>query len=711
VSAYSYLLGWSELLVIWVGIGFAAYRARRWLLPGWSASPARLAEVVLGLSLFVLLSQVLGSVGLFAPLPLVLSALAVAIAASIAIGADSGPPVEIKWAPPRKSSLAVTGLATAVCIVSAAKWVLGTEDVLSGEFLNFDSMWYHLPLAAGFVQTGSLTDLHPLDPVDLNWFFPANAELFHAAGMATLGRDVLMPVVNLAWLGLALLGAWCVGRVRNVGSASVAGVATLLAVSVLVPDAGSAKNDVMALALLLASAAILVNGYASGPPPHRLVRGDLGPLIVAGLGAGLAVGTRLNMLVPVLVMAGSLTAIADRGSRRTVAAAWTGAVLATGGFWYVRNLLAIGNPLPELRFSLGPVSLPGPEHLELRPGFSMAHYLTDLGVWGDYFLPGLGNAFGDLWFLLLALALAGMVGGLADRRTPVIRALAVAALAGVLAHVVTPHTAGGFEGEPERFGPTLRYLAPVLAVGLALLPTVGPAKWARPLLLPVFVVLVIVTAGVETMLEDPFAGWAIALSAGAAAAVLSAVALVHRRLPSRGLGLLALGAVLLGIGAYWYPAVDYLRVRYSPNSADHLGLSASWAARTSNARIAVAGTLGASFQYGYYGNDISNRVIYLGRSQPYGGIAPFETCAGWRHAVNGGEFDFVVTTPTLGPQGPLSPGFAPERSWSTTDPALTEIVTDGPVSVYRVDGRLKPAGCAEIKDRFTGIPPLLYPAD
>ena len=78
-----------------------------------------------------------------------------------------------------------------------------------------------------------------------------------------------------------------------------------------------------------------------------------------------------------------------------------------GGYWYLRNLIVAGNPLPQVD-ELGPISLPHPERLqEGRPDFSILHYATDTGVWRDYFAPGLHQAFGALWPLVIAAAVAG----------------------------------------------------------------------------------------------------------------------------------------------------------------------------------------------------------------------------------------------------------------------------------------------------------------
>ena len=76
------------------------------------------------------------------------------------------------------------------------------------------------------------------------------------------------------------------------------------------------------------------------------------------------------------------------------------AALAGGGYWYLRNLIHTGNPLPWFDH-LGPISLPAPEQaLGGREGHSVLGYLTDGSVWSDWFLPGLHGGLTILWPLL-----------------------------------------------------------------------------------------------------------------------------------------------------------------------------------------------------------------------------------------------------------------------------------------------------------------------
>src|SRR3954454_18483387 len=79
MSTSQYLLGAAELAVIAAALGLGAYHLRALLVPAWNGALARLAEVVIALSILILVSQLIGALGLFKQLPLVLVSLAVGV--------------------------------------------------------------------------------------------------------------------------------------------------------------------------------------------------------------------------------------------------------------------------------------------------------------------------------------------------------------------------------------------------------------------------------------------------------------------------------------------------------------------------------------------------------------------------------------------------------------------------------------------------------
>src|SRR4029077_3913799 len=162
------------------------------------------------------------------------------------------------------------------------------------------------------------------------------------------------------------------------------------------------------------------------------------PLAGAGLAVGLAVGTKSTALAMAAALTLAVIALAPAGRRWAAAGWWFAAAFAGGGYWYLRNLIISGNPLPQLEH-LGPISLPHPERLQTgRPDFSIAHYATDTGVWRDYFEPGLHQAFGALWPLVIGGAVAGGLVVLLWGGDRVLRWMGGVALFGMLAYVFTP---------------------------------------------------------------------------------------------------------------------------------------------------------------------------------------------------------------------------------------------------------------------------------
>jgi hypothetical protein len=291
-------------------------------------------------------------------------------------------------------------IALGVAAFLAAHWAPGLQDVWARGLLTFDTLGYHGPFAARIAETGSVWGLHLTDPLYFNWFYPQNSELLHATGIALLERDLFSPLINFGWLGIALLSAWCIGRPYGVAPLTTVAVALVLDIGPMVPrEAGTTANDIAPVALLLAAGAMLVNAaaqartasasartlHAAGPPLRDLL--PIGAVLVAGLAIGLALGTKLTIAGGAAAMAVGVPLVMPPGARRKALLVFGAGVLATAGFWFLRNLIHTGNPLPWLG-ELGPIDLPGPDRgLEGRDNFTVAHYLfvdPDTSVWSQW---------------------------------------------------------------------------------------------------------------------------------------------------------------------------------------------------------------------------------------------------------------------------------------------------------------------------------------
>jgi hypothetical protein len=695
----SYLLGALELAVVAVSLGLSAHRLRARLLPTWHGAPARLVEAITAIALLIWISELLGTLQLFyagAVVALSLVLAGVILWWTSRSNGDLGPEGQgapAATGPAGRSALALVMWAVVAIVV--AHWSITTQHALDRGIFNFDSLWYHLPFAVDMVQTHSVVGMHHVETVFTNWFYPQNSELLHAVGILLTGRDALSLFLNFGWLGVAFLAAWCVGRPYGRGPLTVVAAAILLECHTLVVrDPGAAKNDLAAAALVLAAIAILVEAWAqrrptAAPPPDAAVishatRGKALPrlepgwaLAAAGLAIGLAAGTR----VTVLAMAGALSVtvivLAPKGRRWAAAAWWFLPALAGGAFWYLRNLVVAGNPLPEVE-RLGPISLPHPERLqEGRPDFSIVHYATDTGVWRHYFAPGLHQAFGALWPLVVLGAAAAALWALLRGRDTIVRWLGGVALFGLLAYLFTPLSAAGAEGEPVGFGINIRYVVPALLAGIVLvpLPRVLDAPRRQWWLMGALVVVLLLTDRPDAVVHDRARLFAVLV-------VLLAVAVPAALLFARGRG--ASAAVLLGgfaalalaVVALGYPAQrHYLRERFRNQVADEsipgmdLDSAYRWARDQHDARIGLVGTTAGFAGYGFYGTDLSNHVHYLGV-----------------------------------PGHPDDPVRSPETRWLRGEGAVRPILREGPVTVWKVRGRLDPAGCGAANAPLREIP-------
>jgi hypothetical protein len=717
-----YILGAIGLLAIALSVAIAGRTTRRAALPTWTGTPALLADAVLAVGVFVLISELLGLFGILDGVILVVACLIVGGGAVrlepmlIRAGARvarSGEDREADLREARSTTRLELAVAIVIALVVAAQWAGPTLLALDRGIYGGDSLWYHLPLAAHIAQTGSITSLLYTDPLYLNWFYPQVSELVHAGGILLFGNDFLSPLLNLGWLGLALFAGWCIGRPYGSGATGLAAVASVMAANLLFSrQPGNANNDVVAIALFLSAVALLLNARW----PSRPAAPPFGALLVAGVAAGLALGTKLTVVPPVLALTLGVIWIAGKGHRLRATGTWIGAMAVGGGYWYARNLIASGNPFPWQ--DIGPIH--HAEALQGRHPYAIVHYATDTDVWGKFFTPALHERLGDLWPAYLALAVIGVLlvlwrGGRVERM------LGVVALLAAIAYLLTPLGASGPDGMPIDFRLNIRYLAPGLILALTLLAIPpdflrGRRAWRlggaerlwRLGTLTIFAVLTVVSAGAIGAIDtDRIPGTA------ALALALVALPLLLVFLSRRGLGPVPLAGVgaaaLIALAIFGRMAQDdYLDQRYSSTAADYpkppehpateldqgLGDAFDWARGIGDVKIALSGTMGALFQYGLWGLDSSNDVVYVGEHGSRGSFRDIAECPEWIGALNDGDYDYVVTTPTYHQDDPAADTAPAQRDWISRAGNVTHVLSANLVDVWKVTGPLDPLACA-----------------
>jgi hypothetical protein len=274
----AYLLGMAELALILGALAYAGWRVRRTILPGWGGAPARLAESVLALAALVWVAQALGTFGAYTELAMLISCPVLAAVCAVVCGRlDSRTPARAA-APeppaPAADPIAIW-LAAGICAAVAAAWMVPTLASLAGGMDRADTLWYHMPLAVRYAETGELGSIDYFDPIFFASYYPANSELLHSVGVLAFDRDIASPLLNLGFLLLGMLAAYCVGRPYGLGPQSLIGGSIALGSQSLAEfQAGEALNDIVGVALILAAAAILVNARAASLATPKGGRGE-----------------------------------------------------------------------------------------------------------------------------------------------------------------------------------------------------------------------------------------------------------------------------------------------------------------------------------------------------------------------------------------------------------------------------------------------------
>jgi hypothetical protein len=619
----------------------ASRRLARRLVPDWNGTEAVLAASLIGTTAVIVVAELLGLVSGFRRWPFALvSAVVAAIAAACGTPAPvrSGPGAS--WSLPRDRAARIMLGCVVACVMATTASVIGRDAaVLQTGPLDTDSIHYHLTQAAHMVQTHSDVHQHHAASSDGTVYYPYDAELLDAVAMLGPQPDIVVFGLNLLFGWLALLACWVIGARWSAGAPALAAGAAVIALP-LVSQAstGPGLNDLPSMAFVLSAVACLA---VAGVPRAEQPRGRwLAQVAVAGLALGLAAGTKLNALPMAVFIALAVVVVASGDRGRAALALFAPAFLA-GGFWYVRNWVIVGSPIPDLDLTVGGHGFHVVPYPEVKPyAFAVSHYLGDWSVIRHWFVPGLHAVWTGLWPVVGLLFVAGVVLAVATERATFRRLLGVGVVLAVIAYVVTPTTAIGREGQPLLFGTNTRYVLPTLMVGLVLLASASVLRRFAAGLTVLFTALVVGLLGLEDLPQD------VRYGAGVAGAFVVAV-VVGWFAVSRSAGtsraarsMMALSLVVVGVAGGAVVQRDYLRHRYT-GTADLerlFGVVGGY----EHQRI---GVVGHGLEYGFFGPRLRNSVNYVGVTAAWHAFDLPKTCPALLSTLMRLNDDYVVVEP------------------------------------------------------------------
>ncbi len=559
-----------------------------------------------------------GLVGILSRTSALVLALVVLTAATRLPRAQAPPPRRAAEPPPPSGRLswAIATVAGTVALVAglAAAWHgIGIPS------MEVDTLTFHLPNIANWIQTGSVWRIDSFAPLQPTGHYPQTGDLVTLSTILPWRNDAFVRAIGLPFAAVAGLSVYA--SAVEVRAPRATG-ALLGALFVAIPAFAfetyeGAKTDPVMLACFGTGLYFLFRNMRTG------LRSDL---VLAGLGLGLALGTKwyaLTSLAAVLVSWSLVWLLArrPRGELLRSGAVLVGVVALAGGIWMLRNWALSGNPVWPIRVApLGIELFGAPTDFQRRcAGFAISAYFGSPGIWRHYFWPAYRDMLG-LPGLVCVLGWAGAVillgrAWLRDRAAaasnhavPLLLTICAGLLA--VAYTVTPYTAFGLKGMPSSTASNVRWLMPAMVAVTVLTAWVVGRLPARRRPLAEAAVLIALLQGIRRGFVDP----PVAVLGAVAALALAGLAawLVWRR---RSVPLLA------GIGmaaAVAVAVVGYNRQRvFNSDRYSNGDAAVAWISRhaPSGHKVGLAGLWdlpGIVPAFPAFGPRLRNDVSYAG---------------------------------------------------------------------------------------------------
>ena len=620
--------GWLVLLLCNGALAYAAHLvARRFF----SRAPGAVRWALMGVAFvaFVLLiTQALSVVSLYNRPSVVLACVLTASLSHWLWGSYRDLRVEVE--PLKTWTAAVVGSRGAVLLCAALLAVfLAAARGLGSPPLEWDSLTYHLFLAARYVQLQTLAGFDGPPMMDHYAHFPMNGEIMAAWLLLPFGSDLLVSLVGFFFLALGAVAVYGLCREVGVGWEDASLATCLVCFSpFLFAYVTTQGVDIQVFAALMCGALFLLR--------YLLYRHD-SEALAGSVAVGIAVGTKHTalalgaMLLALLAVAAVVHYRPRKDLAHMAAILGCGVLVAgiVGGRSYVNNWLQTGNPIYPLEVTIGGHQvLAGSSYTQMiAEGKDQVSRRDDLIGFTNVFnyfptwrLPTSG---GPKFLLLLSLALGSVAFSTADRPRWPTRLLAGYGALGVLAFYLP---GDGFPALARRIWPgaAARFLAPPFSLlAVSAMPVVARLRKRSA----AFGGVLVCFALWDMLVANNFVSASFPLAIGLGAAVVLPAALVTARngwLARQSPRLLLAMVAVVGVVAVcflqvirdgnrwiryadstdvsWIPRefVDGWRYCDQPERPLRIALTTGWAHRGQN-----------WFFYPLLGRRLQNTVVYI----------------------------------------------------------------------------------------------------